>query len=143
MNYKIIDKEKDYNLIRGSEYSAGIDLRNVEDAVVIQPNQKYVIHTNVAVEIPCGYMGLILSRSGLSSKKELVLLNGVGLIDNDYRGEIMVAVKNLSDKDITLEKFEMVAQLVITPYLHVPLNKVDELSDTERGTGGFGSSGRK
>jgi dUTP pyrophosphatase len=88
-------------------------------------------------------MGLVLSRSGLSSKKELVLLNGVGLIDNDYRGEIMVAVKNLSDKDITLEKFERVAQLVITPYLHVPLNKVDELSDTERGTGGFGSSGRK
>ena len=95
------------------------------------------------MEIPIGYAGLIYARSGLASKRGLAPANKVGVIDSDYRGEIMVALHNHSTESQTIEPNERIAQLVITPYIQAAFNEVDELSDTVRGEGGFGSTGTK
>ena len=95
------------------------------------------------MEIPEGYAGLIYARSGLASKRGLAPANKVGVVDADYRGEIMVALHNHSAKPQTIAPFERIAQLVIAPFLKAEFNLVDELDCTERGEGGFGSTGRK
>ena len=128
----------------GSEYSAGADLYAVCDEDVTIPCGKTVlIHTGLAMEIPEGFGGFIFARSGLASKKGLAPANKVGVVDSDYRGEIMVALHNHSDEDKVISHGERIAQLVIMPYLAAEFIECDELSDTVRGQGGFGSTGTK
>ena len=128
----------------GSEFSAGADLYALTDTpITIAPHQTVLVHTGVAMEIPTGYVGLVFARSGLATKRALAPANKVGVIDSDYRGEIMVALHNHSDEAKTIENGERIAQIVLVPYLAAEFDEVDELSDTERGEGGFGSTGRK
>ena len=128
----------------GTEFSAGADLYALlDEPVTIAPHATVLIHTGLAMEIPQGYVGLIYARSGLASKKGLAPANKVGVIDSDYRGEFMVALHNHTDEARTVEDGERVAQLVIAPYVTADFVLCDELDDTERGAGGFGSTGRK
>ena len=128
----------------GTEYSAGADLYNLKgEAVTVKAHCTTLIHTGIAVEIPEGYCGLIFARSGLATKRGLAPANKVGVIDADYRGEIMVALHNHTDADATVDGGERVAQLAIVPFLKGEYEISDELSDTVRGAGGFGSTGKK
>lgn len=128
----------------GSKSAAGADLYAcMERAVTIQAGETEFIKTGIAMEVPEGFAGLIYARSGLACKKGLAPANKVGVIDADYRGEIMVALHNHSKESVTIEHGERIAQMVITPYLRADFLEVDELSDTVRGEGGFGSTGRK
>ncbi len=128
----------------GSQFSAGADLYACLDApVTINPGEAYLFHTGLCMEIPEGYAGLIYARSGLATKKGLAPANKVGVIDADYRGEIMIPLHNHSKIPQTVENAERIAQIIITPFLTADWNVVSELNDTERGTGGFGSTGRK
>ena len=128
----------------GSEFSAGADLYALADeAVTIEAGETKLIHTGLAMEIPVGYAGLIYARSGLASKKGLAPANKVGVVDSDYRGEVMVALHNHSAEAQTIEPYERIAQLVIAPFLKVDFTEADALTDTERGAGGFGSTGNK
>lgn len=129
---------------RGSGSAAGCDLyacSNHRGGCVIQPHQTVKVNTGIAVEIPEGYFGAVFARSGLASKKGLRPANCVGVIDSDYRGEILVALHNDTDTKQIFADGERIAQLVIMPYLPVEFCEVDELSETERGAGGFGSTG--
>ena len=124
--------------------SAGADLYNMKDVQVeIAPHQTVLIKTGLAVEIPEGYVGLVFARSGIASKRGLAPANKVGVIDSDYRGEWMVALHNHSDFAATVDGGERIAQVVVVPYIQGAFTEVDELSDTERGSGGFGSTGTK
>lgn len=128
----------------GSAGSAGGDLYSAEEnQVIIAPNQTVLIGTGLAVEIPDGYVGLVYARSGLATKSGLAPANKVGVIDSDYRGEIKVALHNHSNEIRTVSQGERIAQMVIAPYLKVEYEEVDDLSDTARGGGGFGSTGSK
>lgn len=127
-----------------TEYSAGCDLYAcLDDDIVIKPGETVLIKTGLAIEVPKGYAGLIYARSGLATKKGLAPANKVGVIDSDYTGEVMVALFNHSNEERKVEKNERVAQLVITPCLTANFNLVDELKETKRGKGGFGSTGTK
>ena len=128
----------------GTPFAAGADLYAcMDEPVTINPGQTQFIHTGIAMEVPVGFAGLVYARSGLACKKGLAPANKVGVIDADYRGEIMVALHNHSKDAVTVENGERIAQLVITPFLTADFEETDELEDTERGTGGFGSTGRK
>ena len=128
----------------GTDFSAGADLYMLPgDSVTVNPHQTVMIHTGLAMEIPEGYAGLIFARSGLASKKGLAPANKVGVVDPDYRGEFMVALHNHTDEPKTVEGGERVAQLVIVPFLKADFIESEELSDTVRGAGGFGSTGNK
>lgn len=128
----------------GSDFSAGCDLYAVTDGDIdIKPGETVMIHTYLSMEIPIGFAGLIYARSGLASKKGLAPANKVGVVDADYRGEIMVALHNHSNETQTISNGERIAQLVITPFLKASFALSDELSDTVRGTGGFGSTGQR
>lgn len=128
----------------GSPSAAGADLYACEEAeVTVLPGATVLIHTGLALEIPEGLVGLIYARSGLASKKGLAPANKVGVIDSDYRGEIMVALHNHGAVAQTVAPRERIAQLVLTPYVTAEFQSVDELSDTVRGEGGFGSTGSK
>ena len=128
---------------RGSKFAAGYDLSaNLpENSTMIYPGETLKIHSGLAVAIPEGYFGGIYARSGLSTKQGLRPANCTGIVDSDYRGEIIVALYNDSNKIQTIENGQRIAQLVIQPYLNVEFEEVDKLDDTERGEGGFGSSG--
>lgn len=126
----------------GTEYSAGADLYSAEDELTIAPHSTYLVHTGIAVEIPDGYCGLIFARSGLASKRGLAPANKVGVIDADYRGEVMVALHNHTASPATIAAGERIAQLAIVPFLKAEFEEADELSETVRGVGGFGSTGR-
>lgn len=126
----------------GSDYAAGADLYACH-TVTIEPGETAFVQTGIAMEVPAGYAGLIYARSGLACKKGLAPANKVGVIDADYRGEIMVALHNHSKQAVTVETGERVAQIVITPYLTAVFEEAEELSETVRGEGGFGSTGRK
>ena len=128
----------------GTEYSAGADLYSLHDEnITVEPHKTVLVHTGIAMEIPEGYCGLIFARSGLASKRGLAPANKVGVIDADYRGEIMVALHNHSDESAKVEGGERVAQLAIVPFLKADFFEVSELSETVRGEGGFGSTGKK
>ena len=128
----------------GSINAAGADLYAcVDSAVVIHSGETVLVPTGLSMELPEGYAGLIYARSGLASKKGLAPANKVGVIDSDYRGEVLVALHNHSPQDASIEPGERIAQLVITPYIMGVFQEADELSDTERGAGGFGSTGTK
>ena len=127
----------------GSEFAAGADLYACLDAdVTIAPAETLLIHTGLAMQIPEGLVGLIYARSGLASKKGLAPANKVGVIDSDYRGEIMVALHNHGTIPQTISDGERIAQIVFAPYYAAEFSVVDELDDTSRGTGGFGSTGK-
>ncbi|MGM9641164.1 MAG: dUTP diphosphatase [Faecousia sp.] len=128
----------------GTAYSAGADLYVcLEQPIVIQPGRTEFLPTGLSIAVPNGYAGLIFARSGLSTKRGLAPANKVGVIDSDYRGPIMVALHNHGDTPQTVEPGERVAQLVVVPVLAPEMELVEELDTTERGTGGFGSTGRK
>ena len=128
----------------GSDFSAGADLYAVTDEPIeFLPNQTKLVGTGLAMEIPEGYAGLIYARSGLASKRGLAPANKVGVVDADYRGEIMVALHNHSDKLQRIEPKERIAQLVVTPFLKAEFFESETLTDTTRGAGGFGSTGTK
>ena len=128
----------------GSAFAAGADLYACEDApVTIEPGQTKLVHTGLAMEIPAGLVGLIYARSGLASKKGLAPANKVGVIDSDYRGEVMVALHNHGTVAQTVEAGERIAQIVFAPYYAADFTVVESLDDTARGAGGFGSTGTK
>lgn len=128
----------------GSADAAGADLYAVTDGpVTIAPGQTVLIHTGLALAIPQGFVGLVYARSGLATKQGLAPANKVGVIDADYRGELMVALHNHSGEMRTVEHGDRIAQLVIAPYLTAQFTQQEELDDTVRGEGGFGSTGSK
>ena len=128
----------------GSEFAAGADLYACLDGeITVNPHETVLIPTGIAIELPLGFAGLIYARSGLATKKGLAPANKVGVIDCDYRGEVKVALHNHSNIPQTVAAGERVAQLVITPYLTAKFVEQDELSQTVRGEGGFGSTGSK
>lgn len=127
---------------RGSEEAAGYDLYSNSD-VEIRPEGTIKVNTGIAMEIPKGYFGAIYARSGLATKEGLRPANCVGVIDSDYRGEIIVAIHNDSNIVRVVEKGERIAQIVIMPYLSVEFEEVDNLDETKRGNGGFGSTDKK
>ncbi|MBE6701521.1 MAG: dUTP diphosphatase [Ruminococcaceae bacterium] len=128
----------------GTEFSAGADLYALlDEEVTLKSGETFLVHTGIAMEIPEGYVGLVFARSGLATKKGLAPANKVGVIDADYRGEIMVPLFNHSTEDRVLSSGERIAQMAIVPFLKAEYTEVEELSDTVRGLGGFGSTGTK
>lgn len=128
----------------GSEYSAGADLYAcLAEELTIGAGETVFVHTGIAMEIPEGYVGLVYARSGMATKRGLAPANKVGVIDSDYRGEIMVALHNHGSIPQTIEHGERIAQMVIAPFLKADYEVAEELEDTVRGAGGFGSTGTK
>lgn len=128
----------------GTDFSAGADLYNMEgNDVTVKPHETVMVKLGFAIEIPEGYAGLVFARSGLASKRGIAPANKVGVVDSDYRGECMVALHNHSESDVLIEGGERIAQLCIVPFLKAEFLEAEELSETERGGGGFGSTGKK
>ena len=142
-----IQKLRDNAIIptRATEGSAGMDLYAcIDTPVTIRPGDLALIPTGIAIEIPSqNFVAYIFARSGLGIKHGICLSNGVGVVDSDYRGEVCVGLCNVSNKEYTIEPQERVAQMVISPVSLMPVEEVQELSDTKRGAGGFGSTGKK
>ncbi len=130
---------------RATEGSAGADLYAVCECESIEfaPHETKLIHTGLAFEIPDGYVGLVFARSSLGTKRGLAPANKVGVIDSDYRGEVMVSLHNHTNETQQIDNGERIAQMVIVPFLKAEFDLCDELDSTERGAGGFGSSGKK
>ena len=128
----------------GTEFSAGADLYALlENAQKIAPGETKFIPTGLSFEIPVGTVALVFARSGLSCKQGLAPANKVGVIDSDYRGEIMVALHNHSNEAKIVENGDRIAQVVFMPYLHGKFEEVNSLEESSRGVGGFGSTGKK
>ncbi len=129
----------------GTKFSAGADLYacNNGKSIVIKSGETVLIHTGIALEIPNGYAGMIFARSGISTKRGLAPANKVGVIDSDYRGEIMVPILNHSGITQEIADGERIAQLIIMPYITANFIKAESLEDTDRSSGGFGSTGTK
>lgn len=143
MNIRIKKDDENARIpTRGSSDAAGYDLypNAPEFPVIIRPNETVKVGTGIHIEIPKGYFGAVFARSGMATKKGLRPANCVGVIDSDYRGEIIVAVHNDSDEVRDINREDRIAQLVIVPYLSIEFDVVDDLDDTERGEGGFGST---
>lgn len=127
----------------GTVYSAGIDLYSyTKDDIIIKPGETVKVHTGVKVEIPEGYFGGVYPRSSTGVKRQLMLANTIGVIDSDYRGEIMVFFYNYGKENQVIKNGDRLAQLVIQPYQKFDIELVDELEDTARGEEGFGSTGK-
>ena len=127
---------------RGTPDAAGVDLYAL-DGVMVEAGETVLVHTGVAVAIPRGYAGFIYARSGLATKRHLAPANKVGVIDADYRGEIMVALHNHGSAAQTLDAGERIAQMVVAPFLSFDFSLAEELDETARGEGGFGSTGKR
>jgi dUTP pyrophosphatase len=144
LQVKIINQSKHPNPHYATEGSAGMDLRaNIEKPITLQPFERTLIPTGLFVQLPKGYEGQIRPRSGLSIKKGITLINCVGTLDSDYTGEIQLGVINLSQEAYTIEDGERLAQLVVAQYTQIEWQNVDVLDETQRGEGGFGSTGKK
>ena len=147
MNISIEIKKLDKRAIiptYGTEFSAGADIYALLDQpVTIAPGETKLIHTGLAIAIPEGFVGLNFARSGMATKRGLAPANKVGVIDSDYRGEVMVALYNQGSVPQTVEYGDRIAQMVFVPYYTAEFMLKDELSETLRGTGGFGSTGTK
>jgi len=144
MEIKIINKSShelpNYETIA----SAGMDLRaNITESIVLKPLGRAIVKTGLFIELPIGFEAQVRPRSGLAAKKGITVLNSPGTVDADYRGEIGVILVNLSNEDFTIENGERVAQLVIAKHERAKWIQVEELSETSRGEGGFGSTGVK
>ena len=145
MTVKIVKLQQNAHIpTYGSADAAGADLYAcIDEAVTIQPSQTVLIPTGLSMEIEQGFAGFIYARSGLACKRGLAPANKVGVIDSDYRGQVMVSLHNHTDRPQTVEPGERVAQMVFAPVYQAQFCEVDALQDTERGTGGFGSTGTK
>lgn len=129
---------------RGTAESAGYDLYAATDKdIQISPHSNVKIGTGIAMSIPNGFFGGIFARSGVATKRNMRPSNCVGIIDSDYTGEVIVSIHNDSTETKTIQSGERIAQLVIVPYLNIIFDEVNELDETERGAGGFGSTGEK
>ena len=145
IDLKILDpRMKEQLPAYGTPGSAGLDLRAcIDEAITIQPGETVLIPTGLAIHIgDPGYAAMILPRSGMGHKNGIVLGNLVGLIDSDYQGQLMISTWNRGQNAFTLNPMERLAQLIIVPVLQVGFNIVEEFGDSERGEGGFGSTGK-
>ena len=130
--------------VRGSAQAAGYDLcADISEALVIEPGETAIVATGLSFALPDGYFGGIYARSGLATKRGLRPANCTGVIDSDYRGPVIVALHNDSTEPQTIEPGERIAQLIVQPYLAVTFEEVETLDETERGAGGFGSTGTR
>ncbi len=144
MEIKIVNKSNHPLPHYGTEAAAGVDLRaNISEPIMLKPLERALVKTGLFIELPIGYEAQVRPRSGLAYKNGITVLNTPGTIDADYRGEIGVILVNLSNENFTIENGERVAQMVIAKHEQAEWNLVEELSDTERGVGGFGSTGKK
>ena len=144
MKVKVINKSGSSLPAYATEFSAGMDVRAaIEDPVVLKPLARAMVPTGLFLEIPAGYEAQVRPRSGLAAKKGVTVLNAPGTIDSDYRGEVCVILVNLSSEDFVIEKGERIAQLVLARHEHIEWVETEELSDSGRGAGGFGSTGVK
>ena len=125
-----------------TEGSAGMDIRAyIDEPVIIKPGERKLIPTGLRIQLPAGYEAQIRARSGLAINNGITLINAIGTIDSDYRGEIKVGLVNLSDEDHVIENGDRIAQMVVAPVTQASFTIADSLSETERGSGGFGSTG--
>jgi len=144
MKLKIINKSNSPLPRYESEQAAGMDIRcHISEPITLQPMERRLIPTGLYIELPVGYEAQIRPRSGLALKRGLTVLNTPGTIDADYRGEVGVILINLSGEPQTIEPGERICQMIIARHKQPELVEVSELSETERGAGGFGHSGRK
>ena len=144
MKLKVINKSKHKLPKYTTELSAGMDLRaNIDDDLLLKPMQRVLVKTGLFIELVPGYEAQVRPRSGLAFKKGITVLNSPGTIDADYRGEIGVILVNLSDDDFIITDGERIAQMVISKHEQAIWNEVDSLENSERGSGGFGSTGVK
>lgn len=144
MKIKVINKSKHALPSYETELSAGMDIRaNIDAPIVLAPLQRTLVKTGIFMELPKGYEAQVRPRSGLALKKGITCLNSPGTIDADYRGEVGVILVNLSNEDFVIEDGERIAQIVIAKHERAEWDLAEELSETERGTGGFGSTGVK
>ena len=143
MNIKVINKSKHPLPKHETEHAAGADVRaNIDAPIVLKSLERKLIPTGLFLEIPAGYEVQVRPRSGLAIKKGLSLLNTPGTIDADYRGELGVILVNLSHEDVTIEEGERIAQIVVAKHERIQWEEVETLSETGRGTGGFGSTNK-
>lgn len=144
MKIRIINKSEHELPHYETDASAGMDLRaNIEEPITLKPLERAIIKTGLFMELPIGYEAQVRPRSGLAAKKGITVLNAPGTIDADYRGEVGVILVNLSNTDFTIENGERIAQMVIAKHERAEWEEVQELSETLRGAGGFGSTGVK
>ncbi len=142
MNVQIINTSKHQTPTYETEGSAGMDLRaNIEEAITLKPLERTIVKTGLFIALPIGFEAQVRPRSGLAAKKGITVLNSPGTVDADYRGEIGVILVNLSNEEFVINDGERIAQLVIAKHERVNWQEVDVLNETERGAGGFGSTG--
>lgn len=143
MNVKVINRSKNDLPHYETELAAGMDLRaDLEHSITLKPLQRALIPTGLYIELPAGYEMQVRPRSGLAAKHGIAVLNSPGTIDADYRGEIKVILANLSDTEFTVEPGERIAQAVMARFERVEWEQTEQLSETARGAGGFGSTGK-
>lgn len=144
MQIKIVNKSNHPLPHYGTEAAAGVDLRaNIETPITLKPLERTLVKTGLFIELPVGYEAQVRPRSGLAYKNGITVLNSPGTIDADYRGEVGVILVNLSNEPFVIENGERIAQLVIAKHEQAEWQLVEELAETERGVGGFGSTGKK
>ena len=144
MKIKVVNKSKHPLPHYATTQSAGMDLRaNLDEPIILKPLDRALVKTGIFMELPMGYEAQVRPRSGLAFKKGITVLNTPGTIDADYRGEVGVILVNLSNEDFVVEDGERVAQMVIAKHEQPSWEEVEELIETERGAGGFGSTGVK
>ena len=142
MNVQIINKSKHLIPEYETALSAGMDLRaNIEDSITLKPLERAIVKTGLFIALPAGLEAQVRPRSGLAAKKGITVLNSPGTVDADYRGEIGVILVNLSNQDFVINDGERIAQLLIAKHERIDWNEVSVLNETERGAGGFGSTG--
>ncbi|NVJ88494.1 MAG: dUTP diphosphatase [Flavobacteriaceae bacterium] len=142
MKVQIINKSKHATPSYETEGAAGMDLKaNIEQSIILKPLERAIVKTGLFIALPVGFEAQVRPRSGLAAKKGITVLNSPGTVDADYRGEIGVILVNLSNENFTINDGERIAQLVIAKHERVSWQEVSFLSETERGTGGFGSTG--
>lgn len=142
MNVQIVNKSGNPLPRYATENSAGMDLNaNLKDTIVLKPLERELISTGIYIAIPKGYEAQVRPRSGLAVKKGISVLNSPGTIDADYRGEVKVVLVNLSNEDVEIQDGERIAQMIIAKHESIKWDEVDVLEETERGDGGFGSTG--
>ncbi len=144
MKVKIVNNSKHPSPSYETVASAGMDLRaNITEPIIIKPLERTLVPTGLFIELPVGYEAQVRPRSGLAIKKGITVLNTPGTIDADYRGEVMVIIINLSKEDFTINDGDRIAQMIISAHKQAEWIEVDELKETKRGAGGFGSTGPK
>ena len=142
MNVQIINKSKHQTPSYETEGSAGMDLRtNIEESIILKPLERTIVKTGLFIALPVGFEAQVRPRSGLAAKKGITVLNSPGTVDADYRGEIGVILVNLSNDEFVINDGERIAQLIIAKHERVNWQEVETLNETERGAGGFGSTG--